>query len=86
MKITLTHPSGVKKKVKVGFSWTLLFFGLWVPVFRADWNSLLRMWLLGMCTLGIYVIVACWTYNKRYGQWLMEQGYQPSDSDRQYLV
>lgn len=75
MKVTLVHPSGVRKKVKVGFSWTMLFFGPLVPIFRGDFAGAIRIFLLSLITLGIYGLVACWTYNKKYAQGLLEKGY-----------
>src|SRR4051794_16889766 len=79
MKISLRHASGITKRIKLGFSWTLFFFGLWVPIFRGDFRNLLRIWLLGIVTLSIYYWVACWTYNSRYAKGLLEKGYLPAD-------
>lgn len=41
MKIVLRHESGLVKEVKKGFSWTFLFFGLFVPLVRGVLNGLL---------------------------------------------
>ncbi|GAK47307.1 hypothetical protein LOSG293_040530 [Secundilactobacillus oryzae JCM 18671] len=46
---TMVHPeSGDMRIAKVGFSYTALIFGWWVPVFRSDWYNLL-------CMLGLSV-------------------------------
>ncbi len=79
VKITLRHSSGLTKRIKIGFSWTLFFFGLWVPIFRGDFRNLLRIWLLGIVTLSIYYWISCWTYNTRYVKALLEKGYVPAD-------
>jgi len=87
MVITLKHTSGVTKRVKLGFSWTFFFFGLWVPLFRADFKNFFRIWGLGIVTIGIYYLVSCWTYNKIHTKDLLEKGYQPIDEQtRQVLV
>src|SRR5690554_5672643 len=79
MRITLSHSSGIAKRVKIGFSWTFLFFGLWVPLFRGDFRNFFRIWGLAIITLGIYAIISCWTYNRAYVIGLLEKGYSPSD-------
>lgn len=39
MRITLISPNGKVKEIPTGFSWTYLFFGPLVPLFRADWGE-----------------------------------------------
>ena len=38
--ITVKNSNGVTKTVKNGFSWTMLFFGAFVPLVRGDWKYL----------------------------------------------
>ncbi len=87
MKVTLEHESGVTKEVKRGFSWTVFFFGLLVPLIRGDLKWAAIMFLLqaivGFFTIGIgaFVIslVFAFTYNKTYIKGLMEKGYRPTE-------
>lgn len=74
------------KQVKAGFSWTMFFFGFWVPLFRGDWKWLIIMLLLdivGLFTFGIVTkiadIVMSFLYNKLYLQDLVSNGYKPTD-------
>lgn len=51
--IILINPkNGSSDEIKVGFSWTMLFFGIFVPLFRSDWK-----WFF---ILGGYVIWNSW--------------------------
>ncbi len=69
---------GVQKESYVGFSWTTLFFGPFVPLFRGDIKWFLIM-LVGLLTFGILNLVFSFTYNKIYTSNLVEKGYKPAD-------
>lgn len=76
MKILYRHPNGIEKRVKSGFSWTLLFFGVFVPLYRGDLKYALKYMFLGFLTFGIYTfLIAPFTYNKIYSEYLKEKGY-----------
>lgn len=87
MKITLKHDSGITKEVKKGFSWTVFFFGAFVPLVRGDIKWAAIMFLLaagiGAFTFGIGAtivgIVFSFMYNKIYTKELVEKGYKPVD-------
>ena len=91
MKATLMHDSGVKKKIKCGFSWTTLFFGFFVPLFRGDikWAAIMFITgvALGSFTFGIGALIAdivfACTYNKSYTKDLLIKGYKPADEGSQ---
>lgn len=80
MKVTLKHHiSGQLKTVKVGFSWTTLFFGLFVPLLRGDFKWAAIMFVLAIITFGISWFVMPFIYNKKYVQDLLNKGYVPAD-------
>lgn len=92
MHVNLKNDLGNVKQCKVGFSWTVFFFGFFVPFFRGDlkWGIILLVlnMFLGISTLGIgYLVVNlffCFFYNKTYINGLLEKGYKPisqADSD-----
>ena len=93
MKVILKHDSGLVKEVKVGFSWTFFFFGLFVPLIRGDlkWAviMLLLQSLVGALTMGIGCFVVslifAFIYNKIYIKDLLEKGYQPTEEFKEVI-
>ncbi len=66
----------------VGFSWTTLFFGWLVPLFRRDWVRFFLMFVLeyyiSVTVVGIPVLLlafACF-YNEMHMDHLIKQGYR----------
>ncbi len=80
MVVNLINDAGVIKKAPVGFSWTMLLFGPFVPLFRGDvkWTILHLLLLL---LFGIGWIILPFIYNKRYIINLLERGYKPADEE-----
>ena len=72
---TLKNKDGVTKEVKKGFSWTMLFFGVFVPLVRGDWKWFLISLLAGLVTCGISWLIFPFFYNKIYLNELLEKGY-----------
>jgi hypothetical protein len=88
-KIQMRHKeNGLPKTGFMGFSWTTLIFGIFVPVFRFDWLTLVASiavhMILAVTTLGIGNVIAwiVWSfyYNKYYTIKLIKKGYEFSDS------
>lgn len=67
------------KKGFVGYSWTTLFFGPFVPLFRGDWLWALIMLALGIVTYGLSSVILGFIYNKIYTNKLLEDGWEPID-------
>ena len=84
MKITVKNNYGKVKRVKIGLSWTFLFFGFFVPLFRGDMRNFLIALLIdilgGIVSIGIvtlvYHIYMFMKYNDDYLQELYLKGYQ----------
>lgn len=94
MNHVVLENNGLRKEVKVGFSWTTFFFGFFVPLFRGDlkWAAIMFFGaiLLGIATAGIggavLGIVMSFVYNKIYIKELIEKGWRPlGDEHRQLL-
>lgn len=88
MRVNLTNPTTHQvKQVKVGFSWTVFFFGFFPMLFRGDWKwfaiTLLVQLVVGVPTAGIgsgiVDIVLSFIYNKLYINDLLSAGYVPAD-------
>lgn len=58
--------TGESLRAPVGFSWTTLFFGFFVPLCRADWLKALLIILVALLTFGLSNIVFAFIYNKLY--------------------
>jgi hypothetical protein len=58
-----------------GFSWTVLFFGFLVPLYRHDWKTGLAMLALTAFFWPFPNLVMCWFYNRWYLNWMQKQGY-----------
>lgn len=81
-KLNLKHPQfEVIKETPVGFSWTVLFFGFFPPIFRGDWKWGLIILVAAIFTLGISNLIFIFIYNKLYIKSLLEQGYTSIDSE-----
>jgi hypothetical protein len=74
MTITFVK-NGVQRRAPQGFSWTILFFGALVPLFRADIATFFLMLFFGVFTFGLSNIVFAFLYNGMYTRQLYEKGY-----------
>ena len=68
--------SGQLREAAIGFSWTLLLFGFFPPLFRSDWKWAIIMVLAGFVTLGLSWCVFPFIYNKLYAKELIKQGFK----------
>ncbi len=81
--VLLKHqPSGLVKKGYFGFSWTYLFFGWFVPVFRGEIGIGALHFVLTVVTIGIFQAVMPYLYNKQYTTRLLTSGWQLSDEEQ----
>lgn len=79
MKIYLLSPYGSIKIVTLGFSWTVLFFDLLVPIFRFDFMWFFIMAVSAMLSAGLSWFVMPFIYNRAYISKLIRKGYRPAD-------
>lgn len=89
MNIRVKNSYGKHREVKLGFSWTALLFGVFVPLFRGDWKWFLIILLaeivLGAISMGVVTVILMlafpFFYNKLYAKDLYEDGYRGLTKD-----
>ena len=87
MMIRLIAEDGQMRSVKVGFSWTVFFFGFLVSICRGDAKWAVIMFAASVLTLFFAQLVFSFTYNGTYIRELLSKGYRPEDeSSRAVLV
>ena len=87
-EIRLKHEaSGMVEKAVIGFSWTTLFFGIFVPLLRGDWKWVFIGLVITFFTMGIGWIFIPFIYNKSFVKGLLLKGYKPADEEsKQALI
>ena len=80
-RVALIHPqTGLMKSGFYGFSWTFLFFGWFVPLFRGELLIALIHFTITVITIGLWQIIFAFLYNKQYTTRLLEKGYVLNDT------
>jgi hypothetical protein len=82
--VLMKHPaSGMMKKGYFGFSWTYLFFGWWVPLFRGEIGVAAIHLIFTLLTFCLWQIVMAFLYNKQYmTRMLVDKGFVLADSEQ----
>lgn len=68
------------KSVKVGFSWTMFFWGFFPCLFRGDWKWAVVTLLASSFSFSLFALVFAFLYNKVYINDLIDKGYVPKSS------
>ncbi len=82
VKLARVNENGTRevKFRKVWFSWPILLFGGFAPLFRGDWKEFL--WNL----IPFYWIYSSFRGNKRWILRLLEKGWSPADEESKRIV
>jgi hypothetical protein len=78
--VIIQHPTnGLTRMGYFGFSWTYLFFGWWVPLFRGELGVAALHFLFTVFTFGLWQLIVAFLYNKQYMTRMLEKGYVLKD-------
>lgn len=82
-KVIIQHPvTRITKNGYFGFSWTYMFFGWCVPMFRGELGVAALHFLFTCITFGLWQIFLPFLYNKQYMIRMLEKGYVLKDDER----
>ena len=85
--IAIVHKeSGMMKNGLYGFSWTYLFFGWFVPLFRGELGVAALHLLFSLVTLGIWQLIACFLYNQQYMTRMLTNGWELAGTETDNLA
>ena len=86
-KIKVKHnESGVQKNCFVGYSWTYLIFGFFVPIFRGEISIGVFHFILSLVTFGIFQLIMPFLYNKQYSIRLLNNSWSLNDSEEKNAI
>jgi hypothetical protein len=68
-----------------GFSWTYLFFGWFVPLFRGELGVGALHLLFTFFTFGLWQLIVCFLYNKQYMTRMLTNGWVLAGTDQDNL-
>ena len=68
--------TGKIREAPIGFSWTVLCFSFFPPLFRNDWKWFAIMLFAFSASGGLSTFVFCFLYNKLYLKDLLEDGFK----------
>ena len=81
-RVTIQHPvNGLTKNGYFGYSWTYLFFGWFVPLFRGELGVAALHLFFTFFTFGIWQIIVSFIYNRQYMTRMLEKGYVLRDNE-----
>ena len=81
-RVQLIQPeTGLMKSGYYGFSWTFLFFGWFVPIFRGELFISLLHFVITIVTFGLWQVIIAFLYNKQYVTRMLEKGYVLNDTE-----
>lgn len=66
-RVMIKHPqTGLIQNGYVGYSWTYLLFGFWVPLIRGELGVAALHLIFTMFTFGLWQLIVSFLYNKQY--------------------
>ncbi|MCB1537368.1 MAG: hypothetical protein H6865_04000 [Rhodospirillales bacterium] len=75
--------SGLVRDGLYGYSWTYLFFGWFVPLFRGELMVAALHALFTFLTVGVWQVIASFIYNRQYMTRMLTQGWVLAGTEEQ---
>lgn len=96
-EVNMVNMSGQLTKAPQGFSWTILLFGWFVPLFRKDFATAGALFLLSIFLYLLFdevSIILIWgidiflafKYNELFTKKLLKNGYRPADKNSEWTL
>jgi hypothetical protein len=83
--VRIIHPpSGMAKVGYVGFSWTYLVFGWFVPVVRGELGVGVLHLLITLVSFGVSQLIFPFLYNRQYMVRMLTSGWELDTTDLNY--
>ena len=84
-KVRLIHPSsGLVKNGYVGYSWTYLVFGWFVPMFRGELGIGVLHFAFTLISAGLSQLIFPFIYNRQFMTRMLTTGWQLDEADDNY--
>ncbi|MBT3445814.1 hypothetical protein HN450_03135 [bacterium] len=84
IKIQIKHKkSGIVKYGKYGFSWTYLFFGFFIPIYRGELGIAILHVVFSIFTLGLSNLIFAFIYNKQFMLRMLTSGWELNGSEEE---
>jgi len=84
IEIPIKHKeSGMMKTGLYGFSFTYLFFGFFVPLFRGELVVGALHFIFTVITFGLWWIILCFLYNKQYMTRMLTAGWELAGTEEE---
>jgi hypothetical protein len=84
-KVRIIHSvSGIGKNGYLGYSWTYLFFGWFVPVVRGELGVGVLHLVITLVSFGLSQLIFPFLYNRQYMNRMLTSGWVLDDTDPNY--
>ena len=84
-KVRIIHSvSGIAKNGYVGYSWTYLLFGWFVPVVRGELGVGVLHLVITLVSFGLSQLIFPFLYNRQYMNRMLTSGWVLDDTDPNY--
>ncbi len=75
--IVMENDEGKRKRAPIGYSWSALAFGFFLPLARGQWKEFGRSLGFTVATLGAYWLIQPFHANELYRSHLFKRGFRP---------